>query len=349
MRILNALLFVSALCLASIAIAQEQGSVAVPQTEAPKPPKAADLRIAADRFDEGRAAFKIGDFLEAAEHFEAADARAPSASALALAMRSRLEAGQHAKALTLAELLLLRHPDASELAASATATIEAFRSGLGLLEITCKSRCELVIDQKLVHGAAMLSWRVYLDPGKHEVVANFDGDREALQHVMVQSSETKALNLAPEEPQSAPPQVAVAPPIAIIAPAPVLPRASAKLSPTVFWLGVGVSSVLGAATVWSGLDTHYNPGRDAVRNACGTPSDSCNRLYQEGQSKEVRTNLLLASTLTLGAITALTGLFATEFGPQRSSQWRGSPSFSVRPVAAVGPAHQAILGAEGRF
>src|SRR5512145_2664513 len=65
-------------------------------------PKASELRVAAERFDEGRAAYKAQAFAEAAEHFEAADRHAPSESALGLAMRSREQAGQLLRAANLA-------------------------------------------------------------------------------------------------------------------------------------------------------------------------------------------------------------------------------------------------------
>jgi hypothetical protein len=318
--------------------------------EGPRAPKAAELRIAADRFDEGRAAFKASAFAEAAEHFEAADTHAPSSNALALAMRSRAEAGQYAKAATLAELVLVRHPDNSELVAQAQATISAHSAELSRIDIECKTRCELVIDQKLVHGFAKTEWRVYLDPGRHEVVANFEEEREAVAQTEVVVGQTTTLTLeapAPTAvPPAEPPKVAsvVAPPAVDVTPE--KPRHG--LPPTVFWIGVGATAVLGGVTVWSGIDTATNPGPDAVREACVGQGSSCPE-YQEGRRKQLRTNLLLGGTALMAVATAVTGIFVTDFSRTSSSPQRGAPNWSVRPVASIGLGQAAMLGAEGRF
>ena len=71
----------------------------------------AQVRTAAEAFDRGREAYKSEEYVEAAEQFESADANAPSAAALELAIRARDKAGQLDRAATLAALALVRHPD----------------------------------------------------------------------------------------------------------------------------------------------------------------------------------------------------------------------------------------------
>jgi hypothetical protein len=118
----------------------------------------------------------------------------------------------------------------------------------------------------------------------------------------------------------------------------------------VFWVGVGVTGILGVATAWSGIDTLNNPGSDAVREACASPkSQYCNTLYDKGQAKEVRTNVLLAGTLVVAAATAITGMFATDFGKAGGKAQRGAPNWSFRPIAGLGQGRGALFGAEGRF
>src|SRR5436190_16792147 len=76
---------------------------AVEETSEPTPTQ---VRSAAEAFDRGREAYKADDYIEAAEQFESADANAPSAAALELAIRSRDKAGQLDRAATLAALAL---------------------------------------------------------------------------------------------------------------------------------------------------------------------------------------------------------------------------------------------------
>lgn len=313
-------------------------------------PTVTDLRVAAERFDEGRSSFRVGAFAEAAEHFEAADARAPSAPALGLAMRSRLEAGQFAKAATLAELVLLRHPENQELATQAKAIIDARRGEFGRLEISCKVRCELIIDKKLVHGRAMLLWRIHTEAGSHSIVANFEDGSVLSTSADSVLGEDTSVQL---EPPAKPTTVALPPVVAKVDPTPAPEPQQLRLPPLYFWIGVGATSVLTAGTVWSGIDTLNNPGKDAVRAACAGQDSSC-ALYQEGQSKELRTNILLGSAIVVGVATAVTGLFFTDFGAPGAAPQRGSVTkWSVRPVAelhpqATGGLH-GLIGAEGRF
>lgn len=312
-------------------------------------PTATDLRIAADRFDEGRSSFRVGAFAEAAEHFEAADARAPSVSALGLAMRSRAEAGHFAKASTLAELVLVRHPEQTELVEQANGFIAAHRSEFGRLDIECATRCELIVDKKLVHGQALSLWHVHVEGGPHDVVANLADGSVVAAKVTVLNGESASVHLEP------PPKPVAAPPVVLPNPAPpaeVVLTERVRLAPLYFWIGVGATTVLTGATVWSGIDTLYNPGQDAVRDACAGLDTNC-PLYQEGQRKELRTNILLGSTLVVGLATATTGLFLTDFSRPKAEPKRGAPHFSIRPMVGLSPSAPGskvgLVGAEGRF
>jgi len=74
------------------------------------PPDADRLKAAAEEFDNGRRAYKVKDFENAAAYFESADRDAPSPEALRSAIRARKEAGQVSRAATLAALALARYP-----------------------------------------------------------------------------------------------------------------------------------------------------------------------------------------------------------------------------------------------
>jgi hypothetical protein len=319
---------------------------------------AADLRIAAERFDQGRDAFKVGAYAEAAEHFEAADARAPSASALGLAMRSRAETRQTARAATLAELVLRRHPDDSELVDRAKAIIEAAAPEAGRVAVACEPACDLVVDHKLIHGRATEQWIVYLEPGEHVVAANWSGDRVVTEPLTAVAGESSSLRFQPVVPKPAKP-VATAPrkpavpedsTTAVTAPSDQFKR----LSPVFFWVGVGTTVALGGATIWSGVDTLNNPGPDAVRERCAGLGESC-ELYREGQRKELRTNVLFGISAAVAVATAVTGLFFTDFSPARAERDVRTGRILVRPWALAMPEVSGrgglltAIGAEGRF
>jgi hypothetical protein len=320
------------------------------------------LRLAADRFDDGRVAFKAGEFGEAAEHFEAADAHSPSSSALALAMRSRTEAGQHAKASSLAEIILIRHPDNPSLVEQARATLASHEAELSVLDVVCQPECELVIDQKLVHGTAANIWRVHVEPGHHEIVASFDGGREGSTAVDVTAGQSAPLSFE-AAPSTAQPELraaatlkpALGNEVGVTAPGPEIDASKPFALPReVFWIGVGITGALAVATTWSGIDTIREPGKAHVKEVCSEPSraSECSRLYDEGESKELRTNVLLGSTIVLAIATAATGLFATDFGPAAKGTTPASVAtgaWNLRPLAAMDPTRGAFLGAEGRF
>ena len=83
------------------------------------------------------------------------------------------------------------------------------------------------------------------------------------------------------------------------------------LSPTWVWVGVGVTAVLGAATVWSGVDTqskHDDFVSDGRRNTA---------LRDDGMSAQTRTNILGAGTGVAALATLGLALFAVDFRSQR--------------------------------
>jgi hypothetical protein len=96
-------------------------------------PTPAQVRSAAEAFDRGREAYKTEDYVEAAEQFESADANAPSAAALELAIRARDKAGQLDRAATLAALALA-------LCSSRRAAMRCVRAGRETAQFRNQSR-----------------------------------------------------------------------------------------------------------------------------------------------------------------------------------------------------------------
>jgi hypothetical protein len=131
----------------------------------------------------------------------------------------------------------------------------------------------------------------------------------------------------------------------------------------VFWVGAGLTAVAGGTTIWSGLDTLSNPGKDRVKNECKTGDTDC-PAYQEGLAHQRRTNVLIGVTAGLGVATAVVGLLATdwsggaaapndqpenpdEYPVAKRSKPRAEAHARIVPWVVVG--NGALVGAEGRF
>lgn len=316
------------------------------------PPDPAAVRRAADHFDEGARAFKKGDFEEAASQFEAADALVPSADALRLATRARQKAGQGARAATLAALVQERHPQDEQATAAASEVLAASDGSLHRVEVSCASPCLLAVGTRSIHGESNTRWVVYLEPGEHEIGASFFGDAgHDRERVVASAGGQSELRFEPSEEAVVAP-VAPPPSDGVDEPAPSsegdaptelsLPDPSSGLHPAFFFIGLAATAGAGGVTIWSGIDTQNNPGQDAVREACAGQGEDCAE-YQDGVSRQNRTNILIGATAGAAALTVVL-LILTD--------WEGSPSPGNESALwlspSVGP-HPSGLGVEGRF
>jgi hypothetical protein len=318
----------------------------VVHAESAPEPTPAQIRDAAEAFDRGREAYKAEKYLLAAEQFERADAAAPSATALELAIRSRTTAGDADRAATLSALSLERHPDDEKLTELAQKTIEAAKADLFELTVRCSEPCELTDGNKIVHGRPALQRRVFLAAGDHELRAGFGEGRTESKSVSATPGGTGELSFEapPQEPEAADAEPVLAAP----APPPQADQGVSKgggLPPIVFWVGASVTTAVGGATIWSGLDTVNNPGTERVKAECAPGDEEC-PLYQEGRKKQLRTNILIGATGLLGVATALVGVLATD--------WDGGKVAASKPGRAQFEAFVdwkdgISAGARGRF
>jgi hypothetical protein len=347
-------------CLFSVAAATvilHAASVAHAAEEASEPTPA-QVRSAAEAFDRGREAYKAEEYVEAAEQFESADANAPSAAALELAIRARDNAGQLDRAATLAALALARHPDDPNIQKIAPAIVQKAKSDLFEIDLKCDDPCDVTVAGKIAPGHRATERTVFVAPGTYAVRAGWSGDRSLSKSIEASKGAAGTLEFQA-------PAVAVAPPPVATPAAPAendkpadqgTEHKSGALPPTVFWVGVGLTAVTTGITIWSGLDTQNNPGPDKVRNACNaTPPTDCNTLYDQGHSKQTRTNVLLGVTGGVGIATAVIGAFFTDWGggskpsapASEARAARSKSGFSVQPWLTVGSG--ASVGALGRF
>jgi hypothetical protein len=333
-------------------------------------PSPADIKKAAAAFDLAKEAYNAGDYETAAQQFERADEHAPSPVALQWAIDANDQGAQLARAATLAALAKDRHPDDSDLMDVANGVLEKANVELHLVRVSCDALCSVLVNNKLIYGRANRVRLVYLEEGEHSLSASFSEDSGSEPSQLVASAGGRTeLSLSPARPEEAEkelPPGGMDDPFADdepIAEDPVADEGpkeeSSGWSPAVFWVGVGLTVVGGATSVWSGLDTKENPGVKRYEDACDPVSgdrDECKALYEEGAAKEDRTNLLVGVTAGVGLLTILVGAVFTDWGsaePEKKDDaddvWsRATPSgVSVAPWVAFSDG--AIVGATARF
>ena len=304
----------------------------------------AKLQAAAEEFDEGTKAFKRKEYEEAAAHFEAADRYAPSPASIGNAIRARKSAKQLARAATLAQLALTRHPDDKALVDVAKAIVSANEKSLQRVDVTCSPACALVLDGKVASGE-VTTFVLFLEPGSHNLVAGWSSDRTRAVRLEATKGGVDAVKLeAPPEPVKPVEKRDDPKPVATTEPVSPTPPPPAKgLDPIYVYAGAGATAALLAVSIWSGLDTKSSPGTEKVRDACGNRRPDCDSLYDQGKSKELRTNLLFGATALVGVAT---GVVAGGF-----TNWRAKPASSsvggITPV--LGVSRGAFVGAEGTF
>lgn len=282
---------------------------------------------AANAYSRAQKALLSNDYDQAAELFELADSLSPTPQALRSAASARKAAGQLATAAARAEELRSRYPDDPDSKKLADDILDEAKQKLARHEVTCKpDACQLLVDGSVVTAAAKEQHFVYLKPGDHEVAAVFGTRRAAPQKVksVAGASSTLAFEApaAAESPKSDEP----------IAPASTSADVTADsgtpsrgLSPWIFGTAAGVTVVLAGVATWSGLDTlSARDEYDKHRTQDG---------YEDGQSKERRTNILFAATGVAAAAT-ITLAFFTDFGGKKSAKGQHTPRVSA--IAAPG-------------
>jgi hypothetical protein len=320
-------------------------------------PTPAQVRAAAEAFDRGREAYKAEEYVEAAEQFEKADSSAPSSAALELAIRARDKAGEIDRAATLLALALKRHPGEASLLKLAADLDRRVKAELYMLTANCDTPCDLTVGGKIVHGPPDTQRTLFMHPGTVAVRAGWSDNRSDSKQVDAEKgSQGEVTFVAPPTPAGQEMAKDAAGPVAPAAVDPTATKDEGPVKkaggwpPTIFFVGAGVTAVVAGITIWSGVDTVNNPGADRVKAECGTQGESC-ALYQEGLSKQRRTNILVGVTAGVGVATLLVGIFATDWSggksaPDAESAKRLRPGVDVSPWASLDGGG---LRAVGRF
>lgn len=341
--------------LAATSTAHAQQSEPTTPADAPTAaaePSAQQRQAAAEAYDRGTAAYLARDYVNAARWFETAHRMAPAAPALLQAVRANQRGGNTLRASNLALRLQTQYARERQALRVADPLVSAANRAFVRVDVTCAG-CTVDLDGTLQEWTSF-----YLEPGADHVVgAHFEtGDAEA-QHVNAPAGTQQALTFTAPPP---PPE-----PVAVVEPRHGWPANALRhpdgtgtddsddarhanggahgaraggggLSPIVFIASAAATVVAGGVLLWSGVDTTAG-----VADYEANPTQAA---LDAGQSKELRTNILIAATGVLGATTLVFALLTNWSGRGEAAPPAAAVEATIAPVAggAVG-----VLG--GRF
>ena len=156
----------------------------------------ADVGAAARAFQRGQHAQLHQEFARAASLFELADEAAPSSAALRSAIRNWDAAGNPARAATLAQRALERYPHDIATVRLAADLLTRRSRALASVRAHCAPACVLVVDGRTTAPASLVDHDLYLAPGEHAIVVDFEDGRSARQRLRVGAGERRELSLA---------------------------------------------------------------------------------------------------------------------------------------------------------
>lgn len=252
---------------------------------------------AAEAYDRGSAFYLNGDYARAAQWFETAYRLAPAAPALIQALRAQMQTGHAIRSANLALRLRGLHADDDDARVLADQVIAENGADFVLLELSCDD-CQLEIEGRVWSYRA-----AYLTPNTdHDVIVRQGEHRERHR---IRGRAGQSIELGPPRADAPDPDRVEPPP-------PSTRPGSGGLSPWFFGVGAGLTALSTVLLIWSGVDTL--DGVDAF-NAMPTPE-----AFEEGQAKELRTNVLIGITAGLAVVTLLFGVLA---------DWDGEPAPST--------------------
>ncbi|WP_428267239.1 hypothetical protein [Haliangium sp.] len=322
-------------------------------TVAASPPARADdddsaerRRAAGQAYAAAENAALAGDYARAAENFELAYTLVPSSQALRAALQMRNQVGHHRIAISQAEELLRRYPYDVTSRSLALEVLDQLSPRFVRAYVTCDGECRLRVDRRKSTTAPAREHILYLPPGRHTLVAVFDGERTTSKRIRRSAGEPIALSFSPpadtsdETTDGAPAPDQGAPedlgaPLDLMA-APTTSGAStadehdAVGTPPLLPLAIGggLTAALGGVTVWS--------HRDAVSTG--------------DESASTRTRILLGGTALAAAATmAVSVIWARLDTPDASSARAPDPATGGPALGLTGDSAGAWVGWAGSF
>lgn len=234
-------------------------------------------------YNDGAAAYEQEKWAQAAHSFARADAAAPNAVALALAIESATLAGDAVLAMSLVDRARTR-PHEVKLDEAVRLAEKKLAGKTGRIRVKCPSLCDVVVD-----GEALPSG---------EVARVLAGERAVKIRVARQPNDERRVTVAADgllEIEYAPPAQPASP-------------AASGLSPAWFFVGLGATALAGAGAIASGADT-ASKHDGFVRAGCAGPVHAdCDGAANDGKAAETRTNVLIGVTGALAAASAAVGI-----------------------------------------
>jgi hypothetical protein len=250
-------------------------------------------------FGEGTKAFEAGDFRRAAQAFEAAYRLGPNTDVLWNAARAWHRAGESARAATLYARYLRDAPPEAPDRAAATAQLASLTPKVARIEFHGPDSEELMIDDVACEDRV-----VYVSRGSHVMRARVFG-RPVEKNQQVEAGDVVSVVFDAQGPRGATGAEA-SPSPATSRPAADVPRSRHRgVSPWIFASSAALTGVAVAFTIASGVDTD---NALTTFNAQRTEGN-----LSIGQGKQLRTNVLLGTSIGLGAWTAASGIWLVDW------------------------------------
>ena len=325
-----------------------------PSVVAPAP-GADQIQFAAREHDLGYRAYLDKQYAEAASHFENAFFAAPNPAELRSAVRARRDAGELARAATLAAIGQRRFPSDPATVKVAADTIAVARPHVYEVQIASSDEYSLALDEKIVAADRVKETRLFVAPGAHELLVSWSDGRNTRVAIDARDGGSQVLQLEPPQvaapvPPSTPastPESRPVPSAAFVSSA-APPPSSKPFGPAVFVAGVVLTAIGAGSIVWSGVDTLNSPGASNVKAECDSKGTQCQSLWNKGRNEQDRTNVLIGVTSGVAVVTAVVGLFLTQWptnGPASGARAAPVPTAPrVTPVFGIGQA-----GVSGAF
>jgi hypothetical protein len=257
---------------------------------------------AAAAYDVGATAYDHGEYAKAAREFARADALAPNDVALELALHAVVHTSDAVLAMTLAERASSRATTTGLVTAGAAAR-KKFEDAVGKVVIRCPAgiACTPTLDDTpLEPGTPTLA-----AVGTHRVAIH-SGERTENLEITLESRRTlEIVATAPPAPPAPEPAI-----VTVTAPAPapsgIAPTPSG-IAPTWFFVGVGVTALVGGASIASGVDT-------ANKHEAFAADRSNTQLASDGRFADQRTTALVVATGGVAVVTGIVGLLLVRWG-----------------------------------
>jgi len=276
-------------------------------------------------YDQGVNLFEAGDFAAAGESFERADELLPARVAMENAIRAHREAGDDRRAATVARALIERDVSARRVARF----VPEVAATSFEVTVSCDAPCTITVD-----GAAERYRTFFFAPDEpHFFQATFEtGVRDTASTGAAGEQRTLVFE-APEAGSDETPEVTTVRETT----GETQTDDDSGMAVIPLWATLTAAAVtagLAGVTIWSGLDT----------NAARADYDSAPTLekLEDGQSRQSRTNVLLAVTIGMGVVTAAMAVFTDWSLGDEDEEDDSAIRFGVGPMD--GGAYASISG-----